>query len=195
MKSKQIDRREALRRTAWIMGGAVTAPTMLGIMNGCSVTNDPNWEPTFFDKNQAVTIMDITDIIIPTTDTPGAVEVGVPKFIESMVSEIYTKEDQEDFLNGLKDFQQSVKSTYGDSFVALEMETKILAVTALNASAVGSSSEKGSKEHFYMKVKELTVGGFCMSEVGATQVLKYDKTPGEYKGCIPFEEVGKTWAT
>ena len=64
----------------------------------------------------------------------------------------------------------------------------------MNESAVNRTSE-GAKEKFYMTVKELSVGGFCLSEAGATQVLKYDKVPGEYRGCVPFEEVGKTWAT
>jgi hypothetical protein len=36
--------------------------------------------------------------------------------------------------------------------------------------------------------------GYFTSEVGATQVLRYDPVPGAYHGCIPFEEVGKTWA-
>jgi hypothetical protein len=43
--------------------------------------------------------------------------------------------------------------------------------------------------------KELTLLGFFTSEPGATQVLQYDPVPGAYHGCVPLEEVGKTWAT
>ena len=38
---------------------------------------------------------------------------------------------------------------------------------------------------------------YFRSEVGATQVLKYNGPSivlGQYKGCIPFSEVGKSWA-
>jgi len=194
MKVKQIDRREAIRRTAMIMGGAVTAPTMMGILNGCTVSNEPNWTPAFFDKNQAVTIMDIVDIIIPTTDTPGALDVGVPKFIESMIQDVFKEEDRLKFLNGLADFQNSAKEKHGNSFVKLDAEVKLEIVSGLNGSSI-KSSERNGMEWFYMTVKEMSVSGFCLSEAGATQVLKYDKVPGEYKACIPFEEVGKTWAT
>lgn len=194
MKVKQIDRREAIKRTAMIMGGAVTAPTMMGILNGCTVSNEPNWTPAFFDKNQAVTIMDIVDIIIPTTDTPGALDVGVPKFIESMIQDVFKEEDRLKFLNGLADFQNSVKEKHGNSFVKLDAEVKLEIVSGLNGSSI-KSSERNGMEWFYMTVKEMSVSGFCLSEAGATQVLKYDKVPGEYKACIPFEEVGKTWAT
>ncbi len=194
MKLKQICRREALRRTALIMGGAVTAPTMLGILTGCTVSNEPNWTPAFFDQDQAVTVMDIVDIIIPKTDTPGALEVGVPKFIESMVQDIYEENRQTEFMEGLGEFISSVESEQGSPFIELDKETKVIIVTSLNKAAVNHTNE-GVKEKFYMTVKELSVSGFCLSEAGATQVLKYDKVPGEYQGCVPFEEVGRTWAT
>ena len=48
-----------------------------------------------------------------------------------------------------------------------------------------------------MSIKNLVVSSYFRSEVGATQVLKYNGPSivlGEYKGCIPFEEVEKTWA-
>lgn len=187
-----IDRREALKRTAWIMGGAVSAPTMMGILNGCSVSNEPNWTPTFFTQDQAVTIMDITDIIIPKTDTPGAVEVGVPKFIESMVSDIGTEAQQQEFLAAMDDFYAHAEAQ-GGAFNTMNAEEKTALITELNKSAVEGDDTQKSK--FYMRVKELTVAGFCTSEAGATQVLKYDPVPGEAKPCIPFEQVGKTWAT
>ena len=97
-------------------------------------------------------------------------------------------------MDGLADFNTSVEVEHNSPFIELEQETKVAIITSLNEAAVTKTST-GMKEKFFMTIKELTVGGFCMSEAGATKVLKYDKTPGEYKGCIPFEEVGKTWAT
>ena len=52
--------------------------------------------------------------------------------------------------------------------------------------------------HFiYLKIKSSVATSYFRSEVGAKQVLKYNGPSivlGDYKGCIPFEEVGKTWA-
>ena len=177
-----------------MMGGAISAPTMLGILNGCSVTNEPNWTPVFFDDKQALTIMEIADIIIPATDTPGALDVGVPQFIESMVKEVYPDESRQEFMDGFSAFVKSVEEEFRKPFIELEKETKVTYINSLNAVAVESSGKAG-KEGFFMSVKEMTVGGFCTSEAGATQVLKYDKVPGEYHGCVPYEEIGKTWAT
>ena len=49
--------------------------------------------------------------------------------------------------------------------------------------------------NFFRFLKELTIIGYCRSEVGATQLLQYDKVPNEYFGCLPLAEVGRAWAT
>ena len=186
-----IDRREALRKTVIILGGAVSAPTMMGILNGCSVTNDPDWVPQYFDNDQAVLITEISDIIIPATDTPGARDVGVPKFIESMVKDVFNKENQSKFMEGLNTFNAQAMEEYNKSFIKLKPGEKKEFVKVRHAEAL----KNRMVDQFIMTVKEMTISGFCTSEAGATQVLKYDKVPGEYEGCIPFADVGKQWAT
>ncbi len=49
--------------------------------------------------------------------------------------------------------------------------------------------------HFFRIMKELTIVGFCTSEVGATKFLAYAQTPGPYRADIPYSEIGKAWAT
>ena len=48
-----------------------------------------------------------------------------------------------------------------------------------------------------MSFKKLIIESYLLKEVGATQVLRY-KGPsvvlGDYRGCVPFGEIGKTWA-
>jgi len=43
-------------------------------------------------------------------------------------------------------------------------------------------------------MREWTVTGYCESEAGATEHLEWNPVPGPFRGCIDFEEVGKTWA-
>jgi hypothetical protein len=42
-------------------------------------------------------------------------------------------------------------------------------------------------------MKEVTLAGYYMSEVGATKEL-HVAPMGAYKGDIPYASVGKTWA-
>jgi gluconate 2-dehydrogenase gamma chain len=193
-----IDRREALRKTALLMGAAVSASAMAGILNGCKSTPELNYKPVFFTEEQAMLVSELAGIILPKTDTPGAKEVGVPNFIDKVLKECYKKEDQERFLTGLTAFDEEAKKTYGDSFIYCKLEDQLALVKKANEEAVKEKKANyGVKPPFFYMTKELTMLGYFTSEVGATQVLQYEPVPGKYKGCIPLSEAGngKTWAT
>ena|SRR5688572_2828695 len=194
-----MDRREALRRTAWIMGGAISAPAIMGVLKGCTAKPTIDWKPAFFDESQANLVSTVAEIILPKTDTPGAKELGVPSFIDTLMKDCYSKEDQDRFITGLKAFDEEAKKENGDPFNELDPETQTAFVKKIHDAAV--TEEKGEnkpkKRPFILMTKELTMVGFFTSEVGATQVLQYVAVPGEYKGCVPVSEAGngKTWAT
>lgn len=192
-----IDRREALRKTALLMGAAVSASAMAGLLNGCKATPDLNYKPVFFNEDQARLVSELAGIIMPKTDTPGAKEVGVPNFIDKMINECYKKEDQDRFLAGLATFDEDAKKAHGDSFIYLKPEEQLAFVKKYNEESVKASKEKPGPKPFFLMAKELTLMGYFTSEVGATKVLQYEAVPGAYKGCIPLKEAGqgRTWAT
>jgi gluconate 2-dehydrogenase gamma chain len=195
-----MDRREALRKTALLMGAAVSASALTGILQGCKATPELTYTPQFFTEDQARIITEVAEIIIPKTDTPGAKDTGVPGFIDLMLKDCYKKEDQDRFIAGLTALDEEAKKAYGDSFIYCKPEQQVELVTKVHADAL--TQEKENKETnrqrpFILMAKELTLLGFFTSEVGATQVLQYVAVPGSYKGCIPLAEAGngKTWAT
>jgi len=189
-----IDRREALRKTALLMGAAVSASALTGILQGCKATPELTYTPQFFTDDQARIITEVAEIIIPRTDTPGAKDTGVPGFIDLMLKDCYSKEDQDRFLAGLTAFDEEAKKAYGDSFIYCKPEQQVELVKKIHSEALAKKEEK---RPFILMAKELTLLGFFTSEPGATQVLQYVAVPGSYKGCIPLAEAGngKTWAT
>jgi hypothetical protein len=193
-----MDRREALRKTALLMGAAVSASALTGILQGCKATPELTYTPQFFTEDQARIVMEVAEIIIPKTDTPGAKDTGVPGFIDLMLKDCYKKEDQDRFIAGLTSFDEEAKKAYGDSFIYCKPEQQVELVTKVHAAALAEAKEnKEPKRPFILMAKELTLLGFFTSEPGATQVLQYIAVPGSYKGCIPLAEAGngKTWAT
>jgi hypothetical protein len=194
-----MDRREALQKTAMILGYAVSAPAIMGILNGCKATPELAFKPAFLSEDMARVIAEISEIIIPKTDTPGAKDVGVPGFIDLMLKDCYKKEDQDRFVKGATDFDADAKKTYGDSFVYCDADKQKELVLKYHSEAVAimkaDNPPKDMDRPFIMVVKELTMLGFFTSEPGATQVLQYQAVPGAYKGCVPLSEVGRTWAT
>lgn len=194
-----MDRREALRRTALLMGGVISAPAILGVMKGCTAKPVIDWKPVFFDEHQANLVSAVAEIIIPKTDTPGAKDVGVPGFIDLILKDCYSKEEQDRFIAGLKAFDEEAKKEEGDPFNEISPESQVAIVRKVHNEAVAEEKGDHKPEHrpFILMMKELTMLGFFTSEVGAKQVLQYVAVPAKYEPCIPLSEAGngKTWAT
>lgn len=193
LKGELLGRREAIRRTALLMGGLLLTPHILGVMSGCKARPGVEWSPRFFNPQQARLLTRLADVIIPSGETPGASEAGVPSFIEQMITEIYTEDARERFVEGLDLFDRKVREEQGDSFIDLSSELQFEVASQCNRAAVTGGREP--MDRFFLTMKELTMLGYFTSEPGATQVLRYEAVPGRYDGCVPFEEIGRTWAT
>lgn len=187
-----LSRREAIRRTALLMGGVVSSSTILAVLNGCTPKPGIDWQPVLFNEDQAVLVSQVAEIIIPKTETPGAVDVGVPQFIEQIIKETYSTEAKERFFLGLADFETEAQTKFDKNFNRLSKEDRQTFTISVHNLAVEA---KEDKRPFILIMKELTMLGFFISEPGAKQVLQYKEVPGEYKGCISIEEAGgRQWA-
>jgi len=192
----KIKRREALKRTALVMGSALSASTVAGIMQGCTPKPELAWSPAFFNEDQAALVTMMAETIIPRTGTPGAREIGVPKFIEDMVKDVYAEDQRNMFMDGMRTFMEVSEEKNGSSFAGMDSESQLAYLQSYNQQMQDNRGTAPADLRFFYQVKELTVAGFFTSEVGATQVLQYKAIPMEYKGCISLEEAGgKTWAT
>lgn len=117
-----MDRREALRRSALLLGGALSATTVAGVLAGFGSPEDgfATGAPT-----RALTVMQmelvatVADHIIPSTDTPGARAAGVPTFVDKMLAEYYTTEQRKHFIEGLAGLDDRARTLAAKSFVQL----------------------------------------------------------------------------
>jgi hypothetical protein len=125
----------------------------------------------------------VSEMIIPTTDTPGAQGAGVPEFIKLMLSEWYDAGERSRFLDKLSVFDESAIKSGQDSFVSAPESVRI---------AILKTQDDKGRQSVFSEIKELTVFGYYTSEV-ATKELNYRLIPGAYNACVPLEEVGKTW--
>jgi gluconate 2-dehydrogenase gamma chain len=196
-----LSRREALKRVAWLMGGTLSASAVLAIRKGYSATTPAGSKPSILTPAQMSSVTAVAEIMIPRTDTPGAIDVGVPGFIDLMLKEVYTQQDRERFIAGLTHFDAAAHLEQGREFGALEPTQQVALVRKFHDTAVIEEQrlarpQEPPQRPFILMTKELTLLGFFTSRVGATQVLQYIAIPGSYHGCLPVGQAGngKTWA-
>jgi hypothetical protein len=84
-----LNRRDAIQRVALLMGTALSAPTMIAMLDGCKSSTSTN-SNFAFDADFKSLVAEIADVIIPKTDTPGAKDVGVGPFIELVLKDCYS---------------------------------------------------------------------------------------------------------
>lgn len=204
--TQDINRRELLRRVAVLMGGAISAPAVLGVLNGCSPKPSVGWQPLFLSKEEGAIVEEIAGLIVPRTDTPGAREVGVPAFIDVILKDAYPSDDQARFVSGLKDFDSEAQRAHGKPFLQLPQAQRLAFLQQVHDAAANAERAQAEdreipaserKRPFVLMMKELTLLGFFTSQAGATQVLQYVAVPGGFQACIPVAQAGngKTWAT
>lgn len=195
-----ISRREILQRVAYMMGGAISAPAILGVLQGCAASSKASSKPLFLTTHQVDTVAEIAEIMIPRTDTPGAKDVGVPAFIDLMLKQTYEEEDRVRFVTGLNEFEARAEREYQRPFLKLDAATRAALVQRVHDETLAEERTRRPtprvRRPFILLTKELTLLGFFTSEVGVRQILQYDAVPGAYHGCVPLQQAGngKAWA-
>ncbi|QMW00379.1 gluconate 2-dehydrogenase subunit 3 family protein [Spirosoma foliorum] len=197
-----MQRRDALKHTALFFGYAVSISALSETFIACSKEATLSWKPEFLTNNQANTIAEITETILPKTKTPGAKELGVPQFVDKMLKDLLSEDEQKDFLAGLDtfDFDKACEASTGKPFVDCtpEQRTSFLLkqdkeAAKLPPSVWGIRLAAPGPTAFFRRVKELTLLGYFTSEKVGKTILGYDPIPGHYIACMPLATGEKAW--
>lgn len=188
-----MNRREAIARVAWVMGGTVVGANLF--LTGCTREATKNVE-SLFDPDIIDLLGDVADTILPPTSSPGAKEAGVGGFIPVMVRDCYPPEDQKVFVEGLGKLEDGAKAKFHRAFRELEAgeRTELLTEIDKEAGEHQRNKKKGDPNHYFSMLKQITLLGYFTSELGATKALRYVPIPGKYIGDYPYKEGDKAWA-
>jgi len=212
-----MDRREAVKNMAFLMGGALSATTIAVFLDGCtSASTTANG--SLFTTDQQALITEVADIIIPDTGTPGAKAAGVGPFIAMMVKDCYPDDAQKAFVKGLEDLEKQSNEEYKKSFTALSAEerqqllNKVREATIAGIKAENETLDKQkpaeitgiaailpkdkpkTAPRFFSIIRDLTLLGYFTSEIGVTKAYEYVEIPGRYDGCADLKPGQRVWA-
>ena len=144
---------------------------------------------------QRAQIAVLAEQVIPRTDTPGAIDAGVPAFIEQIVTRWYTDTEQRIFMQGLDTLEQQAQQRFGNAYAACseaqqnlllaEQEVHARDQQRLHPPPQASAADKpliDQEAPFFSKLKELVVVGYYTSEVAAQSEMVYLPIPNAYRG-------------
>lgn len=207
-KVRDRSRRGALKKIALgtgavttlpILGQASTMSSMPGMGPGMASDGamgapppnpltDPDWKPIFFDQHQNDTVIALTELIIPQTDTPGAKAALVNRFLDLWLND-EEADRQKAFIEGLAWIDGRSFELHQKPFVELTSAQQTDLLTPL-ADADNQKPEDEAGIKFFSELKDSTIFGYYSSEVGMEQELHYggDDYHTEFPGACTHPE-------
>ena len=131
---------------------------------------------------QLAQVRALADTILPRTDTPGALDVGAPEFLDLLLAEWYSDEDRQELLAGLDALDARCREAQGKPFAELAAEGRAQFLTSIET----VHAESGPPEAAYVRVRQQLIFGFLTSKPIATLTRTTPIIPGRFDGCIPL---------
>jgi hypothetical protein len=148
---------------------------------------DPNWKPTFLNEDQNETLIALSDVIIPATDTPGAKEALVNRYLDLVLAG-EPAESQQKFLGSLEYIDSESQRLFGKAFRSLAPEDqndllRPLAYPLRPSFWLNEDHPDPGVEHFG-RLKSMIAVAYYTSEIGQRE-LGWDGsfTHGPFQGC------------
>ncbi len=126
------------------------------------------WKPLLFDTHQNQTVVALTDLIIPATDTPGASAANVNAYIDLVLND-GEPEPRNTFLQGLGWLDGYAIRKHGKPFVECTGAQRVALLESLDESPFPGLRAGAD---FFAQAKRLTIEGYYTSKIGIDELNK-----------------------
>jgi len=168
----QVSRRTAIKQALLVSAGFALLPSCVRNAPPASVKLK-NIEVNGDDEKM---LAELTSMILPATDTPGAKEIGAHLFALTMLDDCYDKESRQKWADGMKAFKEQWERKDKEALLG-ELEKE--------------DAAKSPAAYFYHLTKRLTIQAYTSSEYFLTKVEEWQLVPGRFHGSIPVSEIKK----
>lgn len=208
-----MNRRQALKNIGLGAGAMVVGPATLNLLQSCKNEPTYDWQPTFLSAANGYALKQVLEVIIPATDTVGANDLNLAKFIDSYMNEVAPEEEQNEFRKSAGSFARAFDSEFdkdlnkGTSEEYEQLIAKYLRATPEKQEAykkrLTETQDPQDKDpnleldadagaYSYLNtVRDMAIWGWKTSEKIGENVLWYDPIPGEYIPCGPIKDLGE----
>ncbi|WP_300117381.1 gluconate 2-dehydrogenase subunit 3 family protein [Sphingobium sp.] len=189
-----VDRRQ-------IIGGAVVLSALVGLpLYAWQQARDGMDGGA--SESEKLLIARLSDLVIPATDTPGAVAVGVPTFVELAL--LHGLDETAPPVSGpvrmanyrggfpvLEQVARDLDRKVSGSFLHIMADRQHDVLADYDAEAFGGERQ----DHPWKKIKALILTGYYTSEVGASRELQYELVPGRWEPDLPLPPNNRSWSS
>lgn len=173
-----MDRRSALRSFAILSAGIALLPSCRDekVKGAASLKNMQ------LNGDEENMLADLSSTIVPVKSEAPA--DAAHNFVLTMVSDCYPAEQQQKFMEGLREFNDIANKKFGKPFVQGSAEEKndLCRVMEENKKSDGPAS------YFYNTTRSLAIQHYTTSKYYLVNVRKFEMAPGRFNGCFPVEK-------
>ncbi len=206
-----MKRRQALKNIGLGAGIFVIGPSTLSLLQSCKNEPEYDWQPTFLTASHGFALKKILDVILPSSDTPGASDLNIPQFIDSYMDQVAEVEQSERFQKSADAFSRAFKDEYdkeqeeGKDEDFENLIKKYLKSTPAQKEIFdkrNTETQDAIRDPEYVMdndagayaylttVRNMGIWAWKNSEQVGENVMWYDPIPGEYIPCGPVDELG-----
>jgi len=191
-----MQRRDVLKMLATGAVLPVFSSPLAAFFREAQAQTGPAYKLRTLNPHQNATVVVMTDLIIPETETPGAKAARVNEFIDVILTEWATPEERQNFLEGVAGVDKQSQELFAKSFVDATPVQQVTLLRAMDDFAASERSQRREKHgntvpefdaqlkgNFYDIFRGITLHGYYTSEIGFTQELKLQIIPGAQHGC------------
>ncbi len=182
-REAEATRREVLRAAgaaaSWLAAGA--PGFALGAASADAATPAAL---EFFTAAQFASVAAICQRLIPATETPGAVEAGVPQYLDRALAAEEPKAQQK-FVRGLRWLERRARQRFRGDLRAATPEQQVALLREISDQHTQLPKSLAIGGEFFADVKRRTIFGYYTSLEGRTQELGLPDavTTGVFEGC------------
>lgn len=176
--------------------GFVIMPAV-GVERALAVASDYVRKPVaqlspgvFFDQSEMQALRAVCDLVIPRTETPGAVDTDVHGFLDNQILRCHSDEEQRGAKLALAAIERLAKTRFLKSFKDGSVEQQLAVLSSIESRELVLSAPEYDGFRF---LKSMIVFGYFTSEEGATLELAFDSYPGRFIGSVPYGDIGRAW--
>ena len=133
------------------------------------------WKPSILSAHENETIIVLTELIIPATDTPGAKLARVNRYVDLFLRD-GSLQQRDNFLGGLAWLDRHAIAQHGHTFIKCSPDEQTAMLKALDRGQdIGHT--------FFEQLKALTARIYYATEIGVTELNKGGRVPASF-GCL-----------